>query len=717
MGGINNTKFNIVKFAGAAIELESPWKMSTGLKPDTNCASCTYREYANLPAVGTHDKLEFFFSADNSADLTIRNVILQDVEPALYGSDAAQLGAWKVIKYRLVFTDSRAAFVDPRGGRLIGGVINPSTETPSDPDRTHVPAVQKMDDLITACIRGMGITCSAPSTSVEAPKDLKWFGTHAATELEKLLGMSDMVFALQPDGTYGIFNRNDGNDPTIPSGRQLPTLTTDGADARATTVVFASYPTQITNTLTQDDLDDGDLKHVYRNEKGAWQGIDDCGVFGDSAIDEMNGHFSHTPDPQDQSGCYRYVRLNPDRFDPVNSPILRKTYHEAGDTDSDNPNGLPAQIDIVVKAMIAVQDPANKQWKMPDEKVQIAVDRVHDGNVFGFSSRLVKLKTGVTATTDLEGNCEAIDLDTDIKIRFSVGAAPWDDSQQEFIPDYFYVGFTGDPASPGKIGSDDCKAKLTDPQTIVVPVHELVAMRTGMTGDPVNLSKLQDQMQAFAGRYLKDTAKPPRLLAGAGFIPFTFNGRIAEVEIDQSSIATRFKVDAWFRPAGSYLAQAFSNLRKPKESHPHEAKSAGTRAAQGAAASAAPVQPMTPYFPPPAASSDFIPVLLVQTGGAQSSTVGGSDFPPSWRYTVKSLDGTVLALDVPLYTLRIGPLSTFPAGTGIACYAPQLTVVSNGTTPDGTGPTPIRLWHADEMLMTDESCVPFTDDGSSSSGG
>jgi hypothetical protein len=623
--------YNIVKFGDAFIELESPWKMSVGLKPDTNRATCSYLEFAKL-TVGTSDNVTFSFSSPAGNDVTIKNITLYDAEPIEYGAPALELGTAQVIKYRLLFTDQRFAFVDPRGGRLVGGVINPSTETPPFPDRVNTPAPQSMNNLITACLHGMGIVASGPpATTVNAPKDLKWFGTHAPTELEKLLGMCDMVFALQIDGTYAIFNRNSGSDPTIPGGMALPIATLDGADARAKTVVFASYPTQITNTLTEDDLDDGDLLHVYRDKTtNAWHDIDDCGVFGTgAAIDEMNDHFPDTPNPQDQSGCYRFVRLNPDKWDPINSPILRKTYPVAASGDSSDPDDLPPLEDIQFYALIAVQDPDTKLWTMPSDAVLIAVDRIHDGNVLGFSSRLVKLQDGVTSTADLEGNCDPIELDTDIKIRFSVGSAPWDGSQSEYIPEYFYTGFNGSPTSPAQLTSDECKTMLTDAQTIIIPVHELAAMRYGndVTTDPVNLTALQTEMQSLASRFLLDTAKPPRILSAVGFVPWTFNGRITDVSIDQKAITTTFKMDTWFRPASSYLAQEFGRLRKSKESHPHEAQTAGKRSAQGAAASSAPVQPMVPYHPPD--SNSIAVILVVDTEGCGPGYYRGQLLSPS----------------------------------------------------------------------------------------
>jgi hypothetical protein len=114
-------------------------------------------------------------------------------------------------------------------------------------------------------------------------------------------------------------------------------------------------------------------------------------------------------------------------------------------------------------------------------------------------------------------------------------------------------------------------------------------------------------------------------------------------------------------------------------------------------------------------SGNGFPVLLEKTGGAQATSVGGTDYPPTWRYTIKDLMGKILALDCRLYTIG-DPVERSPAETGWAVIAPNLTMVDNGTTPDGSAPTPYRLWHADEPLITDEECVPFSDSSSSSGG-
>jgi hypothetical protein len=57
-----------------------------------------------------------------------------------------------------------------------------------------------MTDLIQSCLDAMGVDGEIPSTvaDVDAPQDLKWMGTHAPTELEKLLSIANPVSFYSP---------------------------------------------------------------------------------------------------------------------------------------------------------------------------------------------------------------------------------------------------------------------------------------------------------------------------------------------------------------------------------------------------------------------------------------------------------------------------------------------------------------------------------------
>jgi hypothetical protein len=665
-----STKVNIVKLGSAVIELESPFKFSTGLKPDTNRCTCNYQEFAHI-TLGTPAALTFYYSSTSSADLTIANITAIDAEPVEYDPILGH-----AVKYRMVLIDARYAFVEPRGGRLAFGFINPSAVGPADADRTNVPRQLTMAQLIGSCLVAMNVSASVPDvSSISAPKDLKWFGTHAPTELEKLLEVCDLIFNLQTDGSYTLNFRNAGSDPSIPSGQALPATTFAGADARGKAVVFSSYPTQVINTITESDITPAtDLTIVARNAStGSWQGIDASGVYGTTAITEMNNHFPNTHSPQDQSDCYRFLRLNPDKFDPLNSPILRKTF-DTGGSVSGNPNGLPNQIDIKVSAAIAVQDPTTKLWTMPGS-VRIPVDRVIDGNIIVLHHRLVKLKSGVTSTADLEGNCDPIDFAHDISIRLSIGSSKWSTANHIYEQEYYLLGYNGSAGSPNFVPNNMAGDLLGDPGTLVIPIAELVPARYGMnrSTDVLNLSALQAIVAPLAPRYLTDTSAPAREMEGVGFLPFTLDGRLTEVQIDQRRITTRFHLNAFFRPSSKHAAGQFHRVRHPKESHPHEGKTAGSRTAMGTAGSSQPVQGMSGFTPPasPGAGGVIVTPSVslgngVYTGNYLTGTASGYN-ATAGTLTNMSSGSAVVIINGP----EFGTTSTQPylGGSGMG-YGP-----------------------------------------------
>lgn len=123
------------------------------------------------------------------------------------------------------------------------------------------------------------------------------------------------------------------------------------------------------------------------------------------------------------------------------------------------------------------------------------------------------------------------------------------------------------------------------------------------------------------------------------------------------------------------------------------------------------------------ASPGLILVQLNQTGGSNAAYIGGTLFPPSWRYDLY-LPGTlnydlpsnnVLAQSVPLFTPRFtGSAATYPAAWGLAVINPSLALTSPGTVPSGSGSgsgsgadTPYRLLLAFEAPYEDVDCLMF----------
>ena len=639
-----------------AILLDRPWKITAGLKPDINTATCTYVEFAKLgDTIACTGEVQFCFSSASSPDVTIEDIDLVDAQPIDWRIPQGQSSAIAV-KYRLIFADSRRQFVRPLGGRLKVGLVNPSSPCPTDPSYSSPPQPQTMAQLVKICLTAMGQqSITVPDLSgVQAPQDLKWFGTHAPSELEKLLAIGNCVFCLQADGTFTIKAVGDGAQPTIPGKMQLPTTTLSGVDGRGKSVIFTSYPTQVAYTYTQDKLPSDAFRIAYPDKTGAWQQIDSSGIFQSNAITEMNANFKNTPSPIDQYFCYRYLQVDPSYFDPVASPILRRTWAEPSDSNNGtggggdaisagNPTlGLPPQVDIQLQAKIAVQNPQTGLWTMPTANSGFTVVPFlakNDQNAFTTAYRLVKLNSGVTSTANLEANCSSIDLTADIKIRLSFGGSSYDGDKQLYTPEYYAIGYTSDGDT---LTGEDAQDATTDPDddTIVIPLAELQALvfntKASDNGDTVsNDSQLQAYCQALSKRYLQDSTTPAQIQSGAGFIPYTIDGIVGEVEIDQRAVMTRFHVSTWFRPTGSYLASEFRRLvEHHHESHPHEGKTQGKRTAMDQAGSNQPSVQLQ-AFNAPAGFGPFIACNVTMDGGTYGSTTTTCNA----TYTAKDLGG------------------------------------------------------------------------------
>ena len=272
--------------SGGAIALlfENDFKWSCGLKPDVNVARASYLEMAkfggNYAVTGT---LNFYYTSNPGAasdddsdssdsgdenngsgtpDLSIANVRVIEVRPTKFG---IPLGATSVqpIEWEIHFADWRYGFVAPRGGRLRWAVVNPSNVQPVDTNDPNINSGGNANDLqypngsaanpipcsqlIDACLDAMNrydITYAAGVDDTDPPLDLQWHGTHAPTELEKLLDHVGAVFCPHFDGNATIeLISNTGPDPVIPDGQLIGSFPTGALDHRGTTVVFSSADT------------------------------------------------------------------------------------------------------------------------------------------------------------------------------------------------------------------------------------------------------------------------------------------------------------------------------------------------------------------------------------------------------------------------------------------------------------------------------------------
>ena len=134
---------------------------------------------------------------------------LVDVEPGPLQQRAAARArpATGRPEYHLYFADFRQQYVSPRGGRLRAGACSTprprprpqslgrsaaGAATPGVPELIAFGAIDA--SAWSQMCQARYWPCPAAWTTRRPPRDLKWFGNHARTELEKLLVLANCVY-------------------------------------------------------------------------------------------------------------------------------------------------------------------------------------------------------------------------------------------------------------------------------------------------------------------------------------------------------------------------------------------------------------------------------------------------------------------------------------------------------------------------------------------
>jgi hypothetical protein len=650
--------------SGIAVTFESPYKLTAGIRPDINRAVCSYAEYAKLADPGAPGSLQFYFTNLTTPDVTMQNVRIVDVEPLHFGLTPADIGKppagagqvpGRFTEYRLYFSDQRDGFKLPRGGRLRIGLLNPS-EKDNRPLGTLQPTFMTMTQLVQACLTAMGLTTVAVPADLDntaAPNDLKWLGSHAPTELQKLLQRANYCLALSTAGTFKLWSIGQGPGPEIPPARRLPQVTLKGMDRRGKTVVFTSYPNQIISTYqlpatggaTPTDpqgnpVDPSVFRYVYTQYNasggaGPWTAIDSCGWYNGSAGTAVQNHFNGTNAANDENAAtmaFRYIQLDPTRFDPDMSPILRKTFDVPVAIPSSN-GSLPQLIVPQFQANIVLNDPTDGTWFLTNEHPVVPVTHKLDQNVLLMGChRLGKMDTEYNGVHDPDPYFQKLNFSSgsDVTfVNFSVPKCLFNASTGHMDPQYFHAGFqrTGPTVSTiVQLDPESTLDAMSDRDTIIVPLPELQLVE--VNGAALNTADLNGRAMKYASRYLIDATSPPVVLGSTGFFSFDPNGFISQVEWDQNEAVTHITSLGWFRPTGSYLAKDYKTEEAPHESHPHEAKTQGKLSSLGAPGGMQPNVP-TGYYQAP--TSGAFSILLVtgtaSGGGIYSATVLSSPTP------------------------------------------------------------------------------------------
>lgn len=631
------------------LRLEGDLVRSAGIKPDLVSATVSYREFDKLAKDWDRAGiLEFWFRSgpgelDASGlpatpDVRLDQWWIVDLEPLRYGR-ARGAAKSRVVEYRLFLADRRHRLVWPRGGHLTIGEINKEPfDVNTGKDALGNP-LRNNKEIVDLCLKAMGLTENAPATLTRLPalKNLKWRGNHAPTELEKILGELNHVLTLRQDGSFQIFEIGDATGAEIP---QTDTIEADGfamplVDRRGKVVVFASFPTAVTDTRTITGLKAKRWQLVCPDIDGQFKTIDQHSLLSTLDLEQLvRDGFAEIPERYRdtiRNFLFRCIRLDPDEFGAP--PLLRKKL---------DGKGLESAAEF--EALVAVQG-TDGLWRNSASFVQIPVWHLYEnGSVVQLQLPLLKLMDPV-ATDHPEIYAKAIGAD-DLRgtVSLEVLDKQADGSRR---PRYFFCGFQQSLGRIVKLTPEEVQTAIEgkDSDRLIVARPELRLFLS--QGEPINQKELEDRCELLAPRFVRGSGSEAKVYISKGFVAGNLNGLVARIKYSQEHPQTTFEVLTWWAPHASYLmrgkesdaaASVAGGSAPAGGAYPAQAAESGQRMAMGASGATQPAVPVMPSAVQREPIGRIFVVSLVLADGND----GDLTHAPTYRYDVYHVGETPL---------------------------------------------------------------------------
>jgi len=600
-----------------------------GLRPNVWSFRTPYTELAKLGGdLSRTGRLSLCDTGEQAAvaDVTIDGCRIVDCQPLDLSEvvNAEGVSSPMFAEYRLTIADWRDKFVAPRGGRLKVGLINPTKQETTDVDAE----VEELTygDMLRKCLGAMGLSGTPlpdDITTPQAPKDVKWFGNHAPTELQKLLDRAGYIFVPLRDGTARIVRAGQGNLPTFRDGDALPELRVPAIDRRSKTVVVSSYParTLVTQELAGPAPDAWEFV-IYEppvgDVAGRWVSTD-ISKYGNLTSAIRNG-FSGLEEADRQRvalQAFRVIRITRggENDPPAElSPLLAQRVNKDGKLGT-----------LSIRAVMAIKDPISGLWRNSESQVDVPIShlqgddlvylgqltgRVRQNNVEDFLANFEELQVG--------GGTLAYSFEAARKV-----ADKWE-------PEYFEVGYRRE-AGGGlvKLSAAELANALAGGDVVVVT--DVTLQRRIFNGAEQDVAKLEQQAKDIAEQVVAQSGTIVRHLIGRGYQAVELSGLVNKVTWDPSKFWTDVEVANWWPPAGA-LDPGTYREQATAEAYPNQAATGTARQAMGAAGDRPPVIPIGPSATPPVALPSVFPVLVTVDGGVAG---GGDPTPVNCTFTYK----------------------------------------------------------------------------------
>ena len=506
--------------------------------------------------------LLLFLSDPDAPDVTLAGWHVDYAADSIRGRRPGDDGA-QVVEKTLYLLDRRWEFLDGRGGCVFAGLVNQSRKDGAgcrnveNPFHATAPEGASPHRLLRYLIGHLQYASGGERLSSDTlptalmdlppPRDLRWDGAHAPTEIVELLDRAGAALYLRPDGTYAVEMLGDGVAPDLPDADRLPSDVNYGATRRPGTVVVTSAPQRVV---------------VQRTVLGAGQPLAGQ-IAWDWVGEETDGTLKPLADlSYVQASGKTPQELVRESFDSLSDAEFRlavKSFYcvlrlEGAHRDRYLPV-LTRRVDVLDDGGRAVKraGPVKVRAKVTRRKGGRYEPGTALGEIGGFE---VDPVNGLISFGGMVGNVS--ESTTDFRAKFqALGAGgvevtfahelhnhgAGEDAQP--LGDYWAAAFTRD-ANGQVIDADLDAATAASAENVqVLSLPELVELRVGETSQ--NASQLRDHAELLAGRLLAtgDEAELDLMLY-RGFHAVTPGGVVDDVVYDLDRCTTRYQCRNFF---------------------------------------------------------------------------------------------------------------------------------------------------------------------------
>jgi len=619
--------------------------LTAGMLPDTCVLTAPIHEFTKLAGDWqAQGDLELYWSDPDTPDVTLVGWKIDHVEDSLSGWRPGDVG-FSVVEKRLFIMDRRWEFLDMRGGAIWRGLVNASLPDGSGVKNsingltTSGETYKGAAVLLAAAMQYASGLAALSSTNIpdalhitdSKPRDLKWDGLHAPTELGRLLAEADAALFVKTDGTYKVEMIGTGTAPSLPSATLLPGDEMAQHDRRTEIVVISSAPQRqlIQETLGLATSSPPGWEYVGLETDGTYKSIAGgtlswCAsvAAGQTIIRDDFAGLSGAALACARTSLFRMVRLAEDSTHPAANYLPIATRLCEALTDA---SGEPRPAPFEVRAKIA--QPVGGHWTNAATAIPVHGYKVRPADgVIEFDRPFGQVSPDNAA--HLGKDFLAFTAGDDIAITFahesrgeSAGLTPW--------RDYWCAGFRRDGGGACEAmtpeDTDAALAGSSDDDVHVINCPELVAYVTpgeGPTDPPIvlNSDALVARALRIADRALKSTA-PAKVYRYVGMQDVSPSGRIPRVTWNSRDGVTRFEYN------GYHLSKSYYNDR--------EASFQTARAARGAATAAGDAPRQLQH-----GGRDYALPRIEAPGGAPFLEGGGSNLSFAKVTAVKQPDNS-----------------------------------------------------------------------------